>query len=217
MSLMLTNIFAVPHNPETGQEAVIIHLTCYKPATEERRDLHNTKKGPVKGAKWRQLGKGMLPCSSIAKAAFWGTSQSNQKCQTKCWKKHFIVKDITFGKVFHQHKLKIAARQICFPDSWASWSTDLKHLCLQSSSPSQYHCYTPLTKILMYMLSRQQKMLNKKHQEIWWGSTDNCSPTAARVRLVSVQSIELCLIFILFFPINCNFLQARILTVWYFL
>lgn len=80
--------------------------------------------------------------------ACWDTSQSNQKkkCQTKSYKKPFIVKDIPLGKVFHQHKLKIAACQICFPDSRASWSTDLKHFCVQSSFLSQYQCYTPLTK-----------------------------------------------------------------------
>lgn len=69
----------------------------------------------------------MSPCSSISRAAFWGILQSKQKkkCQRKCRKKPFIVKDIPFGKVFHPHKLKIAGCQICFPDSWASWRIDL--------------------------------------------------------------------------------------------
>lgn len=42
----IRNIFAVPHNPETRQEAIIIHLTYNKPVNEERRDLHNVKEGP---------------------------------------------------------------------------------------------------------------------------------------------------------------------------
>lgn len=106
----------------------------------------------------------MSPCSSICKAAFWGTSQSKQKqkCQRKCYKKPFIVKDIPFGEVFRQHKLKIAVCQICFPDSWASWRIDLKHLCLQSSFPSQYQCYTPLTKTPYANFIRTTKTVKQK-------------------------------------------------------
>lgn len=140
----------------------------------------------------------------------------------KCCKKPFVVKGISFARVFHQHRLNIAVHQICFPDSWASWSIDLKHLCLQSSFPSQYQCFAHLTKTPHVHFIKTTKNVKQKPprsmmRKLFVFKQRQLIPYSCQSKARRAQSIELCLIFTPFFPINCYFLKARILTVWYFL